>query len=150
MAGPNRDQRVRNPQKPRFRAANGPVTPRLARDMANLGERGPGPGPARPGPGTPQFGPNGPEIRVLAISRARRGVRRQTDPTLFCLKLKLNRLAMVSGPNWTVLAHFEAPEGSGSRTQTASRARGAGGHFGGEINFFLKNFICAKTVVKGT
>jgi len=132
MAVPNRDQRVRNPQKPRFRALNGPVTPRLARDMANLGDHGPGPGPAGRGPVGPQIGPDGPKIRVWAISRATRGVftrLKKFSPLKICLP---DRSAMVPGPNSTVRDPAGALEVPGPGPGRPARPGGVGDHFRAE------------------
>ena len=57
---PIRVQAIRDPQKPCESASAGPITPRLARDMANLRNRGPGwpaGAGAQPGPAAAQDGP---------------------------------------------------------------------------------------------
>ena len=57
---PIRVQAIRDPQKPCESASAGPISPRLARDMANLRNRGPGwpaGAGAQPGPAAAQDGP---------------------------------------------------------------------------------------------
>jgi len=78
--------------------------------MANLGDRGPGPGPAGRGPVGPQIGPDGPKIRVWAISRATRGVFTRLKKFSTLKIWPPDRLATVPGPNSTVRDPAGAPE----------------------------------------